>query len=390
MKMRQRPLKILQLVSSLTVGGAEQIVLTLAERIARPQFEVHVCSLSVVGENRLEPAFRDLPVTLLSLNATRFYDWRTAQQVRRHVRREEIDVIHTHLTDADIIGRFIARTLSLPVLSTLHNVPHNYESQRRDRYWLQRFTARYWATHLVAVAPYIRDLYVQKWNIPPTRISAIQNSIRMERFLSVAPGVPDSRDAEGPIITNVARLNPQKAQHNLLAALPAVLERFPGARLLLVGKGHLEDALRRQADEMGLGKHVVFTGIRHDIPEILARTTVFVLSSKWEGLPLSAIEALAAARPVVVTDVGGVAELVEDRRTGLVVPPDDPAALAQGLLTLLTDPAFAEELGLCGRRRVQRRFSTERFVRQYEALYERLASRKPVGINRPVGKEISP
>lgn len=364
-------LKIMQLVSSLTVGGAEQIVLTLAERLDPSRFDAHVCSLSVVGKNGLEPAFRKLPVSLLSLDAGRFYDWRIIGQVRNYVRRQGIDLIHTHLTDADIIGRFIARTLDLPVLSTLHNVPHNYARQRRDRYLLQRFTARRWATHFVAVSPHVRMRFIQEWRIPPGRISAIPNSVRMDPFLAIPPGVPDEAGA-GPTITNVARLNPQKAQHVLLQAMPAVLERFPRARLLLVGKGHLGPQLRRQAVEMGIADHVVFTGVRHDVPDILAQSDVFVLSSHWEGLPLSAIEAMAAARPVLLTDVGGNSDLVEHGRSGLLAPVDDPEQLSAGLLTLLEDGSLRLKLGKAARERVRRRFSTERFVEQYETLYARL------------------
>lgn len=371
--MRQ-PLRILQLVSTLTIGGAEQIVLNLAERVNPRQFETFVCSLSRKGEHSLQPAFERLGIPLLSLKAKHFYSLKTLGTVERYVREQKIDLIHTHLTDADIVGRLIGRRRQLPVLSTMHNIPHNYARQRWDRYWLERFTARYWATHLVAVSAKIRELYIADWQIPPSRISAINNSVQMEPFLAVAEGVPTEREFPGPVITNVARFNPQKAQHILLAAAALVIAKIPTAHLVMVGKGHLEQPLRQQAQDLGIATNVIFTGVRHDIPQVLAQTDVFALSSLWEGLPLSVIEAMAAARPVVVTDVGGNSELVEMGLSGLVVPPDSAQALAEALLTLLQNEGQRLALGRAARQRVQQLFSPKPFIQQYEQLYQQLGS----------------
>ncbi|MCL4267302.1 MAG: glycosyltransferase [Anaerolineae bacterium] len=376
--MSESPLRILQLVSSMTIGGAEQIVLSLAERVDPRRFQTHVCSLSVIGDNSLQPEFERLHIPLLALNAGRFYDPAVVRAVRHYARQQRIDVIHTHLTDADVIGRLVGRALNIPVLSTMHNVPHNYDRQRRDRYWLERFTARYLATHLVAVSPKIREMFLSQWGISPERISAIYNSVRMEPFLAVPAGVPDVRWYPGPVITNVARLNPQKAQHLLLEAAPAVLQSYPQATFLLVGKGHLEQELRQQVQALGISQHVVFTGVRHDIPDILAQTDIFVLPSRWEGLPLSAIEAMAAARPVLVTDVGGNSELVESGRSGVVIPAADVEALTDGLLALLADEAARLALGAAARQRVQLLFSMERFIQQYEAVYTQLGLHLPI------------
>lgn len=376
--MSKSPLRILQLVSSLTIGGAEQIVLSLAERVDPRRFQTHVCSLSVIGQNSLQPEFERLHIPLLALNARRFYDPAVLRAVYQYARQQQIDLIHTHLTDADVVGRLTGRALGIPVLSTMHNMPHNYARQRQDRYWLERFTARYLATHLVGVSPGIRALYVSQWGIPPGRISAIYNSVRMEPFLAVPVGVPNTRWYPGPVITNVARFNPQKAQHLLLEAAPTVLQRYPQATFLLVGKGHLEQELQQQAQALGISQQVVFTGVRHDIPDILAQTDVFVLPSRWEGLPLSAIEAMAAARAVLVTDVGGNSELVESGRSGLVIPAGDVRALADGLLALLADDATRLALGATARQRVQLLFSTQQFIEQYETLYTHLAQIPPV------------
>jgi glycosyltransferase involved in cell wall biosynthesis len=375
--MKKQRLRILQLVSSLTVGGAEQVVLSLAERVDRRRFETHVCSLSVIGQNGLQPQFEQLDLPLLTLNARRLYDLPTIRQVRRYVQEQQIDLIHTHLLNADIIGRFIGHSLGIPVISTLQNIPDNHARQRADRYWLERLTARYLATHLVTVSRQLQAMYMRQWHIPESRLSVIYNTVRMEPFLAVPTGVPEERPYPGPIITNVARLNPQKAQHLLLEAAQIVLHQFPQAHFLIVGKGHLEQELKQRAQALGLERHVTFTGVRHDIPAILAESDIFVLSSQWEGLPLSAVEAMAAARPVVVTNVGGNTELVEHGRSGLVVPPNNIEALADGLLTMLQDRSTRITLGAAARQRVQHLFSTDRFIQQYESLYTALGYALP-------------
>ncbi len=384
--MNQR-LRILHLVTSLTVGGAEQIVLSLADKVDRQRFETHVCSLSVVSQNALQPAFEQLHIPLLTLKSRRFYDPSTFRTVYDYVRQHRIDVIHTHLTNADIMGRLIGRWLGIPVVSTFQNVPYNHTRQRWDRYWLERLTARYLATHLVAVSDSVRAQYVAEWHIPAPRLSVIYNTVRMEPFLAVPPGVPASRPYPGPVITNVARLSPQKAQHLLLEAAQIVVAKHPTARFLIVGKGHLEAALRQQVQALGLSQHVVLTGMRHDIPAILGQSDIFVLSSKWEGFPLSAVEAMAAARPVVVTDVGGNRELVEPGQSGLIVPPDDVHALADGLLALLSNEPMRGALGAAARQRVQRLFSIERFIQQYETLYQAVREGQRSGWPKAVARD---
>jgi glycosyltransferase involved in cell wall biosynthesis len=371
----KQPLKILHLVTSLTVGGAEQVVLSLVGNIDWTRFESHVCSLSVVSNNALQPEFERLKLPVMVINAKRFYDMKAFSAVRNYIRHHQIDIVHTHLTNADITGGILGRLTGTPVLSTLHNMPRNYNRQRWDRRWLLRFTFRYLVTRLVAVSQQVRNQFIEEWHVPAARMSVIRNAIRMDSFLAVWEGKVDPSGREGPIITNVGRLSPQKAQHLLLAAAKLVLEQRPDAHFMIVGQGHLEQRLKEKARALGIADHVTFTGLRHDIPAVLAQTDVFVLSSLWEGMPISAIEAMAAARPVVLTRVGGNSELVEPGKSGLLVPPGDVEALAEALLSLLQDEPRRWAMGRSARARVQRLFNVEAFTQAYENLYELLADR---------------
>lgn len=362
-------IKVLQLTASLAVGGAEVIILNLARRLDRARFETHVCHLGQVRSNSLQPEFERLGVPVYSTGSRKLYSVTNIRAVQSYVQEHQIDLIHTHLLNADIVGRLVGRWTGRPVISTLHNIPFNYNRSRWDRRWLERLTARYLANRLIAVSRHIGDRFIQEWSIPAERISPIYNAVDLEPFLAIAPGV-DPATSRGPVITNIASLSQQKAQDKLLEGARHVLQQHPDARFKIVGRGRLEAKLKSYAENLGIAGQVEFTGLRHDIPEILAQTDIFVLSSLWEGLPLAAIEAMAAARPVVLTDVGGNHELVTSGQEGLLVPPGDVPALAAALQNLIDDPAYRNRLGRNARARVREEFSLERMMGEHERLYE--------------------
>lgn len=376
----KRRLNILHVIDSLSVGGAERLILGLAERVDRERFSIHLCCLGAQRGNALQASFERLGIPMHLVGSRNFYNPRALLAVGRYIQLHNIDIVHTHLTYADVVGRIVGRALGRPVVSTLQNVPRNYDRDRRDRSWLERQTARLLATRLVGVSPTIRDLFIREWGIPASRIDMFYNAVPMEQYISLPPEAGGAVDA-GPVITNIGRLSPQKAQNLLLDAAKLVLARHPDARFMIVGQGRLEQPLKEQAQRLGISDNIIFTGLRHDIPALLGESDIFVLSSLWEGLPLTAVEAMAAARPVVLTDVGGNRDIVEDGVQGLIVPPNDVPALAEAILQLLDDPRRRIEMGLAGRARVRHDFNIDTIARQHEQLYESLvpALAKSVG-----------
>lgn len=360
--------RILQLCASLSVGGAERLILGLAQHLNRERFDVHVCGLSVLRGNALQPAFEQIGVPVYVPSSERFYDVNTIRAVAKYVRAHNIDVIHTHLTHSDVVGRIVGMITRRPVVSTMHNEPRDYNQQRRDRSTLQRLTARHLATYLIAVSPSIREMYIREWDIAPDKIKTIRNAVPMDEYLALG-AEPQHAATDAMVITNIGRLNPQKAQHLLIDAAKLVLQQRPDARFMIVGQGRLEQELQFHAQALGIADRVLFTGVRHDIPAILEDTDIFVLSSLWEGLPVTAVEAMAAARPVVLTDVGGNRDLVEHGTHGYIVPPGDVPALAEHLLLLMNNDAQRKTMGRAAREQVRTAFSMETFVRQHEQLY---------------------
>lgn len=371
-----RPVRVLQLTASLAIGGAERMILGLAQGIDRDRFDLRVCALYPSSADDFSAAADDVGVPVHELTPHRFYDPRTVRAVAALIREHEIDVVHTHVLDADVAGQLAGRLTGTPVVTTLHSVPDSYERQPPGRHWPQRLTVRRLARQLVCVSDTALDRFVEDWGVPTDRLRTIHPAVPLDPFLAVPAGPPRRSTSDGPVVTAVGRLVPAKAQHLLIEAAPAVLVAHPDARFVIVGPGPREDELRRLAESLGVADRVDLPGARHDIAAVLAETDVFTLTSEWEGLPISAIEAMAAARPVVLTDVGGCRGLVDDGRAGVVVPPGDSTAIADALVELLGDEDRRRALGEAARRRVVSEFSLERMTRAYESLYDEVVSRR--------------
>jgi glycosyltransferase involved in cell wall biosynthesis len=171
------------------------------------------------------------------------------------------------------------------------------------------------------------------------------------------------------MVTNVARLVPQKGQSYLVEAAARVVEGRADVRFALVGDGPLRSEIMDQASALGISDKVVITGIRADVPRILAASDVFVLSSLWEGMPLSLLEAMAAGSPAVATDVGGVAEVLDHGALGTMVPPGDPAALAVAIAGCLDHPESAGERAREAQSFAEQKYGMQTMIRKWEQVY---------------------
>lgn len=183
--------------------------------------------------------------------------------------------------------------------------------------------------------------------------------------------------SDGALILSVARLVWFKGLHNLIGALPDIARSHPDTRVLLVGDGELRAELEAQARDLGVSHMIVFAGERDDVPDLLRIADIFVLPSVSEGLPISLLEAMAARLPLVASRVGGIPELIEDGRTGRLVPPNDPAALGLAILSFLDDPEASRRAGQAGRARLEECFSQDAMVRKTKALYLHLMNDAP-------------
>jgi glycosyltransferase involved in cell wall biosynthesis len=254
------------------------------------------------------------------------------------------------------------------VVSTVHS---SRVRSAEDRELVRRLTPE--MDRLIAVSKAIERKIVEEGRdtIP---VSLVYNGVDLERYDHQEPCCT-LRDEYGmepgaQIVGVVARLEPEKGHPTLLEAWPAVLRAVPDAYLLVVGEGSRRDALERLARELRIAHRVVFTGRRDDVPAVTAALDVAVLPSYREAQGLTILEAMALSRPVVASNVGGIPEVVEDGRTGLLVPPHDPDALAAAISRLLTDHSYADTLGRAGHDNVHDRFCVQLMVKAIETIYD--------------------
>lgn len=356
------------LVDTLSLGGAEQVVATLATHLDRSRFDVEVICVSGRHRNEMRDDLVEAGCRVHMLRARSRYDVFAARRLYRHVRRKRIDLIHTHLIEAGILGRVIGVLARVPTVSSLHSVARSTDNVRVDRRLLQRWTARL-PTRLIAVSDVVAQSFSAKWNIPRHRIETVPNAIDSAMFGHIDAREPLHRTDQPFVVTTVGRLHPLKGHLHLIRALRRVADQRSAVMLNIAGSGRFEAVLRDEVYRLDLSDRVTFMGQRRDVPAILAQSHAVAMPSLWEGLSIAALEAMAASRATILTAVGGNVDLVEHEHDGLLVPAGDDRALAAAILRIIDDDALRVRLGRNARMTVEQRHSLRAFVAAHERLY---------------------
>ena len=376
-----RPARVLHVLSGCTVGGCEQHVLALLTRLNRERFEPWLACFEAEPDEAtpMMPLFRAAGVRAIDLRARRRTDPAALWRFRQLLRRGEFDIVHAHSFRTELGSVLWGRLQGLApiVVRTVHNVDEFYVSPRYSA--LSRLSA-HGLHRIVAISDAVAEYLRHEAALPDEKVIRIHYGIDPSPFQPDLP--PPSRRPDGdplrrPTLGVVARLAPQKGHRVLFDALPAVRSEIPNVYVRLVGHEELSTAaeLRAYAVERGVADLVTFEGFRADVARVMADMDVFVLPSLWEGFGLVLLEEMAAGRPVVASAVGPIPEIVVDGVTGLLVPPGDPAALAEATIRLLRDPELAAALGRAGRARVERELRVDTMVERTESLYDELLGR---------------
>jgi glycosyltransferase involved in cell wall biosynthesis len=364
-----------------SVGGSEVATLRLASAVEGPEFTSVAFCLSDGDPVRNLFARKGIPVVSYeavepSYRHPRAYV-RSSIALARKLRRARIDLVHFADVFAAHRSSLGALLAGVPAISHVRN-SFPEKPSLRDRSFLlpiRRF---------VFVSDESRRVFGHP--VRPSRASLLYDGIDSTRLgpgvgLDVREELAIARDA--PVIGMVARVAPQKDYPTLVRAAAILVAARPAVRFLIVGQHsgvetYAEHFVKVQhlIDEMGLGAHFVFTDHRPDVERLIAAMDVCVLSTHQEGLPLAILEAMAQSKPFVGTSVGGIPEIVRDGETGLLVPPDDPEALARAITRMLDDPSLAARFGQGGRRLVEGEFSLASFAARSRALYRSLLARR--------------
>lgn len=367
-------IRVLYLTTDSRVGGTEKNIISLVTHLDKDRYESRVVALMPGGE--LIEKLRGYGIEAECLGMRNKLNLRAGFRLYRLLRKSEVDILHTYLFHANILGRMVGRLAKVPVIISSVRVME----KRRHHLWLD------WLTNGMVdvetcVCEAVRKFMMEKGKIRPDKLVTIPNGIDVG---GCSPDVALENkkrelrvESNFPILGVVGRLHEQKGHTYLFKAMPAILREYPRAVLLVVGDGHLKNKLKRTCFNLHINKAVKFLELRKDIKCIMALVDVFILPSLWEGMPNVLLEAMALGRPIVATRVGGAEELIKDGVTGLLVPPASEAALAGALINILSRENRGRGLGEMAKKEVERRFPVEAMVRKTEKLYERLFCRSP-------------
>ncbi len=369
-------IRVVTLVDSLGTGGGEQMAVQTTALLDPDRFERTLCVTRTPSEDE-SPEFISASAEKLRLAGVRIIQLRRGSPANlvawapllRMLRSERVDVLHSHKFGANVWAAPLGRLAGVPLI-VAHEHSWSFEGRPLRRFLDRELIAR-GATVILCVSREDRRRMIEIEKIPPDRIVVIPNGIPdlpqptgrdLRSALGVAP--------EAPVVGAVSMLRPEKGIDVLIRAAATLKQGFPDLRVLVAGDGDRAtyEALIRSLD---LEEAVHLLGVRTDVPDLLDAFQVAVSCSEREGSPLSVIEYMAAARPIVATRVGGVPDLIEDGVHGLLVKPHDPAALAAAIGALLRDPLRAAEMGRRASERQSREFTLQATIARLEDLYER-------------------
>lgn len=377
--MTGRPrLKILHVTSSRGFYGAERFIQGLVMGTDPARFEVAVADFVDARDPHREllDATEESGRAAFPIPCTKRVDGDALRHLESVVRREDIDILHCHEQKSDAYGWLAAHRTGRRIIGTNHC--WNRATLLQTAYELLDGVMFRGFDHVVAVAPHLKPM-MRRFGVPERRISVIPNGVALDRFRRVAD-VSGLRQTLGIgpdclVIGNVGRLIATKGHRPLLESARLVFRDFPRARLLLVGDGPMKEELRARAEQLGIGGQVVFAGFRTDMAELYSIMDLFVSSSISEASPMVILEAMATGLPVVAVSVGGIPDVIEDRRNGFLLPDADPEALSRRISQLLASPETRLEVGGRAEQTVREEYTVERTIRRYENIYDAVMER---------------
>jgi len=366
------PIRLLIFQNSVVRAGVEEVVLALANGLHSHGFEVHLA----IPQQLIEKFGSDLklPVTQqLSVHIVGFLQFSEIRRLQNYLRERRIQIVNSHLFYATLFAAPVARLSGVKaVVETTHGPEAWRTSWLKRRYWIDR-VVELLVTRNLAVSEANRAYLCDVKRYPRHKVAVVPNGRDLDSYRTPEFAVEEVRshwNLQGvdSILVCPGRLEPQKGHEFLIEAMGVVAKDFPSTRLLVVGEGSLRTALEQRVVQLGLQKHVVFVGFQANIAAYYGVAEIVVLPSLFEGMPLVAIEAGAAARPIVASRVDGTGEVVIDGETGLLTHPAQSQALAAAIGALLKDKARARDMGAAARRHVELNFSLDRQISDTAAL----------------------
>jgi len=375
-----RKIRLFYLIGTLDVGGAEGQLVQLLKELDRDRFSATVCCLSSSAGPYADDV-RRIGIEVHQIGFRTLRPFPHPQRVVRLffqlvglIRQERPDIVHGYLFWAYVLGAFAARIAGVPKVISSRRSLGNFKA-KKPAYLLIERVSNALTSLVIANSGAVRDDAIRQERLPAKKMVVIYNGVDSVKFAAPTAATLDEELQIGgasPVVTVIANFIHYKGHHDFFDAWRLVVAARPSAAAILVGEGPDRKKWEHWVASQGLKSSVRFTGSRRDVAAILSVSDIVAHPSHEEGFSNAILEAMAAGRPVVATAVGGNVEAIEDRRTGLLVPPRDPQALAAAILTLAAQPDRARQMGEAAQTRVRRCFSVTGMVRNYEAVYERI------------------
>lgn len=373
---------VLHVRSSATFAGPERYIVELARPLVKEGF-----NLQAVALYRRQPS---MPVEhpliagkqgffkAWQVDDPHLFDCNLIQQLLKILEKARPALLHAHDYKANLVTLLASRKQSIPCVATVHL--HTQTDWKLQFYRVLDLAILRAFDHVILVSGALQSGLL-RGSLAAGRVTVIANGIDAQAFAGQVNSDPVvTREALGLadgqlIILAIGRLTTQKGFEYLIQAAPTVKAKRPQAHFLVAGDGPERARLEHLAAALGIADSVTWLGHREDVANLMATADVVVLPSVREGTPYVLLEALALARPVVATRVGGIPDVVRDGQTGLLVPPRDPAALTRAITWMLDHPAEAAIMGVCGRDLVEREFSAETMARRTAAVYREVLAK---------------
>ena len=363
------PYNVLIVSDALNIGGTELCSMALTQALLKRGHSVKLVTVPGLLKDEFEK--RGLPLSFARVNGrTPMGVMRGAADLQALVDTYGVDIIHSQTVVPAIMG-FVAKRGASRKAKVIWN---DHEIKHRSYPVVARLF-NYLVDFVITNSNYERNKLIRN-GLKPGKVATVHNGMYLSDEELGANPIEVRREMnlsfDWPLIVHVGRHTARKGHRFMLAAMPTIIEGLPNAHLIVVGDGPLRESLEATSRDLGVASNVHFVGTRRDVGRFYAAADVVVLPSLWESFGNISMEAMAFAKPVVASRVGGIPEVVADGETGLLVPPKDPGAIAAAILQLLRDPALRQRMGEAGRARMKEHFTMDRVAREVETVYARV------------------
>lgn len=364
--MEDKKIKILYMVNSSEIGGAEKSLLFLIDVFKNRNFEIYVLCLR--GEGNFTEELRKRDVTLYVYNLKK--DLFSILKVYKNIKEINPDILQTFLFISNILGRILGKIARVRVIISSQR---SVDRWRKWYHWIiDKITSKF-STVIISNSYSAKEILIKKAKIKPEKIIVIPNGIKIPEKISGKKYFDFKKDDF--VVGTVGNLRKVKDHETFIKAAGIVSEKYPYVKFLIAGKGPLENYLVGLTKKLGISEKFVFTGFVKEIEKVYTSIDIFVLTSLWEGCPLSVLEAMSFGIPVVSFSVGDVPFIIDNEKNGIIIQDRNYKKVAEKIIFLIENEEERKKIGSRGREKVKEEFSLDKMIEQYSKVYHYLLKR---------------